>query len=547
MVDITAAEVFRDFETDGIPSSGPHNPRKSDIRRWGKGIEAVLGATLANGSLIYATRAAIQADLAHAANAMAWVLSDPVTENNGIYMKVGVSGSGSWTRLGDLPYSFIVASNTGEGSPDAIVATTAIPISGSALIILPIAETNLASPVTVSFNDDDALTIKTNSGNDPSPGGLVSGMSVLGLRSGSTFRLVNDQVSSAIVAAAEAAAETAAEYASLARNDFVWRQFAGDGVNKSFDLGADPGSAQNVFAFVEGIRQTNISLSGTVITFDEAPPSPSPGGEAVNVKFAFGFRVAVGTPADGSITTPKLGAGSVTPEKLAQVTGARNAVLNPRFLCNTRAVAGAVTLAAGARGHDCWKAGAAGCTYNFVKTGNRVVLTITAGSLVQVIPGDDLETGNYVLSWSGTAQGRIDGGSFGVSGAPSAAMTAGTSATIEFNAGTLSYPQFELGYVTKFDLRPAGDERSRVERWIRKILFTAQGYANAAAQDIYNVVNFPPMAAVPTPTLAGTVTLANGTNPGPVALTDSSYTSFVRSVAAGQSFMSASYVLSCEP
>jgi len=28
----TPTEIFRDFETDGVPSSGPHSPIKADVR-----------------------------------------------------------------------------------------------------------------------------------------------------------------------------------------------------------------------------------------------------------------------------------------------------------------------------------------------------------------------------------------------------------------------------------------------------------------------------------------------------------------------------------
>lgn len=38
MVDL-ASTIFRDFETDGVPSSGNHKPRKSKIREWGAWLE----------------------------------------------------------------------------------------------------------------------------------------------------------------------------------------------------------------------------------------------------------------------------------------------------------------------------------------------------------------------------------------------------------------------------------------------------------------------------------------------------------------------------
>lgn len=39
MVDL-ASTIFRDFVTDGVPSSGPHKPQKSKIREWGGWLEA---------------------------------------------------------------------------------------------------------------------------------------------------------------------------------------------------------------------------------------------------------------------------------------------------------------------------------------------------------------------------------------------------------------------------------------------------------------------------------------------------------------------------
>ncbi|WP_457661246.1 hypothetical protein [Sinorhizobium medicae] len=70
-------------------------------------------------------------------------------------------------------------------------------------------EANTASPVTVSFNGGSALTIKTNGGNDVAVGGLTAGMIVMGIVSGTTFRLVSDQASAVLVAQAEAAAAAA--------------------------------------------------------------------------------------------------------------------------------------------------------------------------------------------------------------------------------------------------------------------------------------------------------------------------------------------------
>lgn len=211
----TAATIFADG-----PSSNPNQPMKPLIREWGTWLEQLISAfTSGAGNILKTSRAALFADLAHEADTTAWVMGDPTVAYNGIYVKSGASGTGSWTRVSDLPFSFIVAIDVGAGTPNAIQATTSIPVSGSALVWSNVYEANTGSPVTISFNGGAALTIKTNTGNNIDPNGLAAGMIVMGTISGSTFRLLNDQVSSAVVAAAEAAkvaAQTARDQAITA-------------------------------------------------------------------------------------------------------------------------------------------------------------------------------------------------------------------------------------------------------------------------------------------------------------------------------------------
>lgn len=191
------------------PAGSPLQPAKSEIRKLLKQYENVIDAFTASGGKIYSSKAAMDADLSLGSNNMAWVMGDPVAANNGVYRKTGAAGTGSWIRLGDLPYSFIIASDAGAGTANAIQATTSIPVSGSALIWLSVFEANTAAPVTVSFNGGSVLTIKTNAGNDVTVGGLTAGMIVMGIISGSTFRLISDQASASLLAGAEAAAATA--------------------------------------------------------------------------------------------------------------------------------------------------------------------------------------------------------------------------------------------------------------------------------------------------------------------------------------------------
>jgi hypothetical protein len=148
--------------------------------------------------------------------------------------------------------------------------------------------------------------------------------------------------------------------------------------------------------------------------------------------------------------------------------GFKNRLINAQGLINQRGVSGTVTLTAGQYGHDRFKAGSSGCTYTFSTSNNVTTFTISAGSLIQVIEGLNLESGSHILSWTGTAQGRVAGGTYGATGV-TATVVGGTNTTVEFNTGTLSLPQLEKGSTaTSFDYRPYGTELALCQRYFVK-------------------------------------------------------------------------------
>lgn len=63
-------------------------------------VEAVAAGQV-NGVFGYALKSEMDADLAHAAGALAVVTNDPTVENNGSYRKSGASGAGSWVAAVD--------------------------------------------------------------------------------------------------------------------------------------------------------------------------------------------------------------------------------------------------------------------------------------------------------------------------------------------------------------------------------------------------------------------------------------------------------------
>ena len=136
----------------------------------------------------------------------------------------------------------------------------------------------------------------------------------------------------------------------------------------------------------------------------------------------------------------------------AQLPSFRNRLRNGNFAINQRGVSGTVTLAAGAYGHDGWKAGSVNATYTFSASGPDTTVSISSGTLLQVVDGAKLEGGAYTFSWSGTAtcrsyQGTATG-SYAASPIAITGYTAGTNATVECSTGTLTRAQFEPGTVT---------------------------------------------------------------------------------------------------
>lgn len=189
------------------------------------------------------------------------------------------------------------------------------------------------------------------------------------------------------------------------------------------------------------------------------------------------------------------------------LTEFRNKIINPLFAINQRSVSGTVTLTAGKYGHDRFKAGASGCTYTFATSNGVTTITITAGSLIQTIEASAFAgaTGTYVLSWAGTAQGRINTAAYGASGR-SAMVTGSANVNVEWSTGTLSRPQFELGFVTPFASRHIGQELALCQRYYRTSSAILGAWYNANTATL-GVTFDVPMRAHPTVTLLAGATL----------------------------------------
>lgn len=136
-----ASTVWRDYNTDGVPSSGAKKPHKPDIRQWGAAVESAitaveatvaaadlsvsgveadiaaldirvdaleddvttLGGAITTPGKVYLTKAIMDADLVPGDGTLAQVTSDPSFVNNEyLWEKQGATTTGSWTQT-DIP------------------------------------------------------------------------------------------------------------------------------------------------------------------------------------------------------------------------------------------------------------------------------------------------------------------------------------------------------------------------------------------------------------------------------------------------------------
>lgn len=254
-------------------------------------------------------------------------------------------------------------------------------------------------------------------------------------------------------------------------------------------------------------------------------------------------QAASSTIAVGAITDASGGntatINSVTPTS-DNVLG-KNKIINGNFLINQRLVSGTVTLSAGAYGHDRFKAGSSGATYTFATSANVTTLTITAGSLIQVIEGNNLQTDTYVLSWTGTAQGKIGSGSYSSSGV-TGSVTGGSNLNVEFNTGTLSKVQLEAGSTaTDFEHRMYGTELQLCSRYFWRQYNAGQNliydrvYWSGSGQNAFFNFPAPPGMRI----VNATVTCSPTTNGTSVSFTHQQYGNIVvyRATAAGDNYL----------
>ena len=99
---------------------------------------------------------------------------------------------------------------------------------------------------------------------------------------------------------------------------FAIDSFNGDDSTVNFTLREAPVTTSSILVFVGGIRQhtDTYSLSGTTLTFSEAPPT---GTNNIQVLF-LGLGASPHIPSDSSVSTVKIQTNAITGDKIAPTT-----------------------------------------------------------------------------------------------------------------------------------------------------------------------------------------------------------------------------------
>lgn len=161
----------------------------------------------------------------------------------------------------------------------------------------------------------------------------------------------------------------------------------------------------------------------------------------------------------------------ITNAKLAFDGGAfsfRNRLINAQGLINQRGyISGTATTVANQYTLDRWRVVVSGQTLGFSTTQNVTTFTAPANGVEQVIEGINIETGTYVLKWTGTATATVNGNP--ISNGGTISLTSGSNATVRFINGTFSLPQLERGTTpTPFEYRNRSVEIILCQRYYEK-------------------------------------------------------------------------------
>lgn len=238
---LTPRSVFRRYETEGVPDSGTHEPKKSEIIQLLERIQSLAGT----GYVVKATADELAGVTPSGPNAGAVVLGDPDPTRNGYYAVDGTD----WVKQRGFPDSFAVLE--GVSGTNAVSALTASGVDPAdvGLLQLSAVATNTGA-MTLSVNGNAPVPLLDFTGAPMAAGFVQAGLPVLVADDGEGhYRLLLDhrfQTLSAATVAAAAEAEAAADVAEDAQ----------DGAEAARDIAAGYAS--------DAVSQGNVPIYATL-------------------------------------------------------------------------------------------------------------------------------------------------------------------------------------------------------------------------------------------------------------------------------------------
>jgi hypothetical protein len=297
----TSAEASKDLaqewasKTDGIVDTSDYSSKA-----WAIGGTGVTDTASAGASKEWATKAEDStvdgtefSALHHAAKASASATSAATSATQAQNAVASVL----WNDVvfltnADSPYT---ASNSDRGKLLAVDCS-----GGNVTINLPsIAGLDLTSAFVLGVKKTDATgnsVVLDADGTDTVDGGATKSISVTD--AGTTLIPDTDPTPDEW---------TTADFGSSGGNLTV-NNFDGNDSTTGFSLSVDPGSENNTFVWIDGVYQqkNTYSVSGTTLTFSEAPPTGTD-----NIEVMIGTLLGIGAPSDGTVTRAKLADGAI--------------------------------------------------------------------------------------------------------------------------------------------------------------------------------------------------------------------------------------------
>lgn len=177
----------------------------------------------------------------------------------------------------------------------------------------------------------------------------------------------------------------------------------------------------------------------------------------------------------------------------ANFYGGKNKIINGNFVINQRGyISGTATSIANQYTLDRWRIVGSGGSITFannVADNGKSVTIPSSVVLQQVIEAQEMPTGTYTLSWTGTATATVNGTT--ISNGGQIVITYGSNVTIAFTNGTLSRVQFEMNCLsTAFEFRPYDIELTLCRRYFERVGVPYGKIFMEANYNVYSGISF---------------------------------------------------------